>query len=485
MTTTAVEAPAARTDAVAATARGGLANLLGAGLAGVSGVAVTWLVARGLGPVQAGGFFAATAAFTLVGGVARLGTMTGLVYWPARLRALSTPELIGACLRASLPPVALVGGVLAVLTYLFAPTVTPEYAQPLRALAVFLPVAALTDALLAASRGYRQMRPTVVLDKIVRPAAQVLLIGAVFAGTDATGWWAFAWALPYVPVCAVAGYLVWRQVRSHPSARTSMMVPFWRFTAPRAVANMAQTALQRIDVLLVAALAGLAPAAAYAVAGRFVIVGQLANGAISQATQPRLAEALAVGDLDGARRLYRSATSWLILVAWPLHLTILQFPELYLSFFGAHYRYAAPAVRLLALAMLLATGCGMVDMVLAMGGRTWWNLGNVLAALVTTVAFDLVLIPPYGIVGAAAGLACSVAVNNLLPLAQIMIKMRLHPFGGATFAAASLTLLTFGAVPAALHAYPLVAIGAGAVAYLLAVLALRDRLPLALRATVS
>ena len=47
--------------------------------------------------------------------------------------------------------------------------------------------------------------------------------------------------------------------------------------APRALASVAQLALQRVDVLLVAALAGLAPAAVYAVAGRFVVLGQFAN----------------------------------------------------------------------------------------------------------------------------------------------------------------------------------------------------------------
>ena len=70
-----------------AVARGGLANMIGSALAGGTGFAVTWIVARSLGPDQAGAFFASTAAFVLAGGLAKLGTQTGLVYWPARLRA--------------------------------------------------------------------------------------------------------------------------------------------------------------------------------------------------------------------------------------------------------------------------------------------------------------------------------------------------------------------------------------------------------------
>ena len=59
----------------------------------------------------------------------------------------------------------------------------------------------------------------------------------------------------------------------------------------------------------------------------------------------------------------------------------------------------------LAAAMLVATGCGMVDMVLTMAGRTSWNLGNVLLALGVNVGLDLLLIPEHGVLGAAIGLA--------------------------------------------------------------------------------
>ncbi|MEU8000104.1 polysaccharide biosynthesis C-terminal domain-containing protein [Catellatospora sp. NPDC049111] len=444
-------------------ARGGVANLAGAALAAVAGVGVTWLVARGLGPVAAGSFFAATSAFVLVGGIARLGTTTALVYWPARLRAQGRPELIGPCLRSGLVPVAVLGLALGIAVWLTAEHFVPEYAAPLTMLALFLPVAALSEALLAATRGYRMMRPTVLLEKIMRPATQLLCVGslAVLALSDIVSppsTWALAWVLPYVPGAAIAAFLVWRRWHHEPTLTRRDRIAariegrtvgsaFWRYTAPRALANAAQTALQRVDVLMVAGLAGLAPAAAYAVAGRFVVLGQLANGSIAQVVQPRLAETLAVGDRAGALRLYQTATAWLVMISWPLHLIVATYADLYLGLFGATYTAAAPAVQVLAAAMLISTGCGMVDMVLSMAGRTTWNLMNVLLALVTMVAIDLVAIPRLGVLGAAIGLAAAVAVNNLLPLAQLATSMRLHPFGSGTRTAMALAATSFGVVP--------------------------------------
>ena len=484
--TTATQAPPERQTR--GVARGGLANMVGSALAGGTGVVVTWVVARGLGAEQAGAFFAATAAFVLAGGLAKLGTQTGLVYWPARLRATGRDHLLGACLRTGLTPViglaVLLAGVLwlaapaiAHLTAADSPHVVAEHTTGLRVLAVFLPLQALTDSLLTATRGYKAMRPTVTLDRVLRSTLQLLCVGAVGVATLWTTAtlpaFAFAWAVPYLPVAILAAFALRRTYRAgRPSGprtrraeRRELRHSFWRFTGPRALASVAQLAVQRIDVLLVAALGGLAPAAIYAVAGRFVILVQFANQGISQSVQPRLAEALAVGDRRTANHLYRTATGWLVLVTWPINLLVILFAPVYLGLFGASYADGAPVVVVLACAMLVATGCGMVDMVLAMAGRTSWNLVNVLVALGVTVGLDVLLIPRYGALGAAIGLACAMVVNNLMPLVQVGRAARLHPFGAGTLAAAGLSVACFGVLPRLVTAVA----GTGAVGLSLAV----------------
>ncbi|GIE79248.1 polysaccharide biosynthesis protein [Actinoplanes philippinensis] len=484
MTTTATHPEPAGTARGAA--RGGLANMAGSALAGGAGVAVTWIVARVLGPEEAGALFAATAAFVLAGGLAKLGTHTGLVYWPARLRATGRDHLLGACLRAGLPPVVVFSVLLAAAMWVAAPWIarltagqTPhviaEHTAGLRVLAVFVPLQALTDVLLTVTRGYRSMRPTVLLDRILRSALQLLAVGA--AGVAAMGAaaslpvFAFAWAVPYLPVVILAGFAARTAYRKGlvraeitRTERRRLRRDFWIFTAPRAVAAVAQLALQRVDVLLVAALGGLAPAAVYAVAGRFVVLIQFANQGLSQSVQPRLAEALSTGDRAAAKRLYQIATGWLVLVTWPICLLVIAFAPRYLRLFGEGYAAGVPVVLVLAATMLVATGCGMVDMVLAMAGRTSANLANVLIALAVTVGLDVLLIPCWGAIGAAAGLAGAMLVNNLLPLAQVYRGTRLHPFGAGTLGAAALAIGCFGfvvLVPAAVvAAVPAYAAGA-------------------------
>ena len=104
---------------------------------------------------------------------------------------------------------------------------------------------------------------------------------------------------------------------------------------------------------------------------------------------------------------------------------------------------------ILAGAMLFATGAGMVDAVLAMAGRTTWTLANATLALVVDVTLNLLLLPHLGILGAAVAWAAAIVTNNALPLAQLWVSLRLHPFGRGTVTAMAAAAGWLGVLPLA------------------------------------
>lgn len=475
---------------LAGVARGSTLNLAGAAFSGVATVGVTLIVTRHFSKPVAGAFFTALSLFLIIETAASLGGYVGLVNFIAGLRSLGKEDRVPAILRAALVPVAVVSvAAAAALALAAAPLArlvlsghfghvgaTPDaVATMLRTLAVALPFAALLDTLLGASRGYRAMRPTVVVDRLGRSALQLAGVGvAVMAG--ATALLAPLWALPYLPAAVIAWLWlsrVRRRSASQPKAEATGQRPagsrraavlasrqlarangrgFWRFTTPRAIASLAQITIQRLDIVLVAILRGPAEAAVYTAATRFLVAGQFANGAISQAAQPRFAELFAVGDRRGANEVYHATTAWLMLLTWPLYLLAMIYGPQVVTIFGHSYRAGGQVMLILAAAMLLATACGQVDMVLIATGRSSWSLANGLLAVGLNVALDLLLIPRYGITGAAIGWAAAIAVTNLIPLAQLAIAARVHPFGRGTLAACALPVLTLGAVPLAARA---------------------------------
>jgi O-antigen/teichoic acid export membrane protein len=113
-------APADDDAGVRGVARGGLANLVGAAFAGLSGFAVAWIVTHALSATDAGAFFAATAAFVLIGTIAKLGTQTSLVYFPARMRTTGDVPALRRCLRAALVPVTVCSVLIGAAMWVFA-----------------------------------------------------------------------------------------------------------------------------------------------------------------------------------------------------------------------------------------------------------------------------------------------------------------------------------------------------------------------------
>jgi O-antigen/teichoic acid export membrane protein len=451
-------------------ARGSTANLLGAAVSMASTLFLTVAVTRGLPTGQAGVFFAVTSLFLVATAIGQLGTNTGLVYFLSRARSLGHTGAVPALFRTATRPVMVVAVVMGLGLFAFAPQVSgvinahhvEQSTGYLRMVALFIPLSALENVTLAGTRGMGTMRPNVVTEQILRPGLQLLLVGlsVLLIG----GWGiSFGWAVAYLPA-AVLAYGYWKRVASKARARPaaaagpaagSVAAPvaeprrheFWRFTAPRAAASVAQMAMQRLDIVLVAALAGAVPAALYTAATRFLVVGQMGQRAISLAVQPRIGEALAVDDVPLAKELYRVSTSWLMLVTWPTYLIFIFFGQRLLALFGRDYGAGHNVLLLLSTVMLFATGCGMVDMVLNMAGKTSWNVMNVALSLGVQIGLDVWLIPGHGILGAAIGWAAAIVLANLVPLLQIAIVFGLHPFGRTTFVTSAVTLGCFGVVP--------------------------------------
>ncbi|MFC3491298.1 MATE family efflux transporter [Glycomyces rhizosphaerae] len=484
LTTSAVAEQSGREE-LRGTARGGLVNLVGAAVSGLGGLAVTWLAAVALSPAEAGAFFAATSVFLLAGAIARLGTPTGLVYWVARLHKNGRDGAVGSVLRLGLWPAAIVSTATAFGLLLAAPMFT--HPDLVRLLAVFLPASVAMEALLAATRGYRLMGPSVVIDKLGRTAAQLIGLAAIaLAGTASALTITFAWVVPYLPAALAAGwYLLRRHRRSRPDPgfpdRVSARA-FWGFTAPRAAAGVAQLGLQRLDIIMVAALAGLGPAAVYTVATRFVIVGQMVSGAVGQSVQPRAAAAMAAGEPASARALYQASTAWIVALTWPVYMSVGLLADWYLRLFGGEYVNgdARLVVWILVPAMMFSSACGVVDSMLAMAGKTSWQLIDVSISLLVNVGLNLALIPSMGVVGAAIAWSAAVLVNNLIPLAQLWRTFGLHPFGALTRRALLATGLGFGVLPPAVMPlgplWTTAALAAAGLAWAVALLRYRTRI---------
>ena len=178
-----------------------------------------------------------------------------------------------------------------------------------------------------------------------------------------------------------------------------------RFGLPTMPAELSLYALNVIDRVALVRLAGLAEAGLYALAVKFSQVVTVVVRAFNLAWPPL---AYSIRSDDEARRAYSLVVTYYLLVSFTIVLALslearwvvraLAAPE----FFDAYEAVplVATGVTLYALYLVLSVAVGRV-------GRTEYNFPVTAVALAVNIGLNLVLIPPYGIVG--AGIALVVA----------------------------------------------------------------------------
>jgi O-antigen/teichoic acid export membrane protein len=432
-------------------ARGGAVNLVGSVVSAVAAFLLVVLVANYTKQSSAGMLFAAVSVLTIATAICTLGTDTGLARFALRYESQGRYGDVTAAIRAAVTPVAVVVVVLSSVLFAGASWLAPALGlgdaggtTMLRLTALVLPFATANDLALAATRSFGKMRPTVAVDSFLRSILQV--VGVVIAGSigaTAAGL-AGGWMLPYVATGILAVVVAVRTIRrrsrtwpEHAAGdRSAVRREFWLYTWPRGVARMAQIAIQRADIIIVAAL--ISPAAAvYTAATRFVVLGQFSSMAIQRVLQPRLTSLLARDEHDTVRDVFKVSTAWSISMSWPLYLVTACAAPLYLQIFGSGYRAdGVPVVVVMAIGMMFAMAAGPLDTLLLMAGGSTASLVNTIVALVVDIGLCFVLIPSWGITGAAVAWASSVMVRNTLTFVQVYRLNRVTPFSrGATVVA--------------------------------------------------
>ncbi|MFC0509381.1 lipopolysaccharide biosynthesis protein [Micromonospora costi] len=446
--------PGGTSDGTAEVRRGtrtGIAGLAGAASTGLFGFLLAVVITRGYGTAGSGAFFAAVGVVTVASAACTLGAETGLIWTLPRRRAGGRGDATRVLAVAFGPPLA-AGVVVGAAGVLAADTLAPRLLDDadgpalLRASFAAVPLVVAMTLLFAVLRCVRPIRAYVGVQSVLLPAARPLLVGAVaLAGggvlAGLTGWLVPAGCAVAVCLVLVAGPLGVGHGAPLRPARADWSA-FWRFALPRAGSAAIDASVVWIGVLLTSVLAGQADAGVFGAVGRYVLAGQLAMHGLRVAVSPQLSRLLGRGERVAAAAVHRRLTVWALVLSWPVYVLLAVFGPGFLHLFGPAFAAGAPAMTVLALAMLVNTGVGNVQSLLLMGGRSGLHLTATVAGLAVTVGLGVWLIPGYGVTGAASAWAVGIAVENLTAFAcaravvgQPLVDAALLRAAGGTVAA--------------------------------------------------
>jgi O-antigen/teichoic acid export membrane protein len=326
------------------------------------------------------------------------------------------------------------------------------------------------------------MVPTNLVESVGKPTIRILIAVAVAAGGLGQTALGAVWVIPTLAGIAATAYFVRAAFAALPPAdahadaavvaRTDplrrLAPEFWRFSSFRALAGFCQVGIVWLDVLLLGALRSTREAGIYSAAGRYMTVGALFLGAVSQVFAPQVSRLLAVEETTQARVVFQTATGWLTAAAGPIAVSMFAFAPAMLSIFGHAFQEGDWVLRILALAMAFNMVTGPVGVLLLMGGKSSWNMANAALGLALNVGLNLVLIPRYGMTGAAVAWAATIVSTNVGSVVLVWRFWGLQPFGAAFRPVAFVGVACYAITGMCAHAMGLTSLQAAAVSICIA-----------------
>lgn len=413
----------------------GSAGLKGINMALTSGVAI--VLARVLGAEGYGVYAVAMAMVTVLGVPSQLGLPTLVMREMARHDTRQDWSLMRGLLRRGNQTVGVMSflSALAVGAWIW---IAPgeQSVQQLATLGwalLLLPLVALGGLRSGALRGLRHVVEGQVPEMVVRPLGTLLFVGGLvlLAGSESlTPSIAMALNVLATFIAFVVGALLLRRVlpAGVRQARPAYDTRAWiRSIIPLSMLGGVQLFNSQTDILMLAAFATPEDVGIYRVVVQltsFVLVGAVIVNAVQA---PYLARFHTEGNLIMVRRLAQQGSRALFLSAFAIAAVLVIGGQYILgSVFGPEYVRGYVPMVIWCVGMVILTEQGSLTMVMNMVGHEKDTVAAMAVGAVANVIFNLVAIPRWGMVGAAAASVLSTFVWRTLLRRQLKLKLGLE-----------------------------------------------------------
>ncbi len=144
---------------------------------------------------------------------------------------------------------------------------------------------------------------------------------------------------------------------------------------------------------------------------------------------PRYARLWTEGKIKEFQQLARWSTRAVILMALPIVAIMVCFPEVIMQLFGPEFIQAANLLAIMAVGQFICVSTGSVRYLLGMTGHEKDFRRVTFFSGPFTIILNLILIPFYGVLGAAIGTAVGLAVQNTFALIMVRKRLGFWPIG--------------------------------------------------------
>ncbi|AAM73422.1 MAG TPA: sugar transporter [Chlorobaculum sp.] len=298
--------------------------------------------------------------------------------------------------------------------------------------ALALPLSVMTIMAGVTMQAHHNLLPKVLATQVIQP---VLLVLTMVAARYALGVSA-ALALPFL--LAPLAALVWilpgfRQVTGiglSDVCRAYGNRELWQFSLPLLAVALFSILSHWIDVVMLGFLTDVRTVGLYQSAARTAGLLRSVLLAFSGIAAPIIAGYHGRQENTGIRETYETVNRWIVMLVMVPFLLLVLFPDEVLSVFGKGFGAGSTALVLLAVTSLLYASFGLGNTVLAMSGGERLSMMNQAGALLLQTLLHWLLIPRFGLNGAAFSTLAVMALLTIVRMAELRSQLGIPALSG-------------------------------------------------------
>jgi O-antigen/teichoic acid export membrane protein len=197
---------------------------------------------------------------------------------------------------------------------------------------------------------------------------------------------------------------------------------------PMILTSFIQLLNGRVDILMLGYFSDTGVAGIFGIAFKLSIITNFVIGAMKAIAMPKISELFWSNKRDELKRIVQFSTLFIFAFAFPVSLVLILFPEFILSLIDQEFTEGASVLRIFALMQLINAGSGMVAVFLNMSGNQVFFTRIVAITTTMNIVLNLILIPEYGMEGAAIATLLSTVTWNIVGVRYIYKKYHIQTF---------------------------------------------------------
>ena len=400
------------------------------------------IIARYYGPEIYGIFILALMVIGWLGAFANFGLSSGLVRYTSILRAHNKKQEIKFLFWNTIKLGLISTFISAIILFILSKKISlglfnePLLIPFLKILALAIPLTILSEFFLSIIVGYEKISTYSLIHKVSTGFFKVLFIFLFISlGLGVSSiYFSYIFALLLTLVFAVFvcvfhfPYLFKKIFLKPTSKRSSLFRKMFAYSWPLFFYEFAWQIFHWTDSFILGIFKSATDVGIYGSGIQTAFLLTISSNLFIQLFFPMINRENSLKNKKIVKQLSQQVGKWIFFINLPVIILLLLFPEFFLNIlFGNEFLLAKNSLRLLSVGLFFFSIFDVSDKIIAMAGRSKLIFVDLLVAIGINLFLNILLVPEYGILGAAFATALSLIVLSMIFVFQSFSLFKIIP----------------------------------------------------------